>query len=159
MSIRFAFLVFLALMCAGGSAQAAQSSIEGLWMTKDQDGVIQIYPCEGQSYCGRFYWLKDDSLQTPSLDDKNPDPELKKRPLCGLTFLGGFSETENGTFEGGWVYSIRHGSTFSARLKLQDADTLVLRGFVLIPFLGGEQIWKRAPADHPVCPLLVKKDS
>lgn len=155
--MRFLLVLFF-LLFAPFPAHAQQAGIVGLWATEDKDGIIEIYVCEDGEYCGRFYWLKDDSEAEPSLDDRNPDPELKKRPLCGLTFLGGFTKNDDEQYEGGWIYSIRHGTMFSARLTLRDPDTLVLRGFVLIPFLGGEQVWTRVK-EAPACHLIVNKPS
>ncbi len=124
-------------------------AIIGFWLTKDKDAVVEIYPC-GQNVCGKFHWLKDDSPEAPSLDDKNPDPALKSRPLCGLQFLGDFELKGQGFFDNGWIYSPRHGSNFSGSLKLKDNNTLELRGYVLIPLFGDSQYWTRT-GPNPVC--------
>lgn len=151
--LRFALLAIFCLMVSPLRART-DSPVLGLWETEDKDAIVQLYACEGEEVCGRFYWLKDDSAENPSLDDRNKDPVLRKRPLCGLTFLGGFQDEGVGRYEGGWIYSARHGAMFSANLKLISADKLELRGFFLIPFLGGGQVWARAAADAPQCPLL-----
>ncbi len=154
---------FLSLICSflllflewGAPAYAQTDPVEGLWWTEDKDAVVEIYPCKGQNFCGRFYWLKDDSAENPSLDDRNRDPILSKRPLCGLTFLGGFQSEGGGRYEGGWLYSPRHSAMFSASLRLIASDKLELRGFFILPFLGGGQTWQRA-VSPPHCPLLNK---
>lgn len=144
---------FLLMLCFTASlasrCEAQNNPILGLWETADKDAVVEVYSCEHDSFCARFYWLKNDSAETPSLDDRNPDATLRKRPLCGLTFIGGIKEAEEGLYEGGWLYSPRHGSMFSANLRLIDPSTLELRGFVLISFLGGSQTWTRAPEAKP----------
>lgn len=130
------------------------SALTGYWETKDKDGIIEIYACEQGHLCGRFYWLKDDSAAHPSRDDRNPDPEKRTRPLCGLTFMGGFTDEGDGKAVGGWIYSIRHGATFSAELSLIDRNTLELRGYMFMSWLGGSVIWTRAPDGSPACALL-----
>ncbi|MDD3182125.1 MAG: DUF2147 domain-containing protein [Alphaproteobacteria bacterium] len=153
---RFVGLILLfALSFSPLSVSAQDHSVSGLWRTEDKEGIVEIYPCDEQEYCGRFYWLQDDSAENPSLDENNPNLEQKNRPLCGLTFMGGFSGDGNGAYTGGWIYSIRHGATFSASLHLVDADTLELHGFVFIPWLGGSQRWTRvssAQACHGLRP-------
>ncbi len=129
--------------------QSPDGSATGFWLTQDKDGVVEIYPCEGY-LCGRFHWLKEDSLQNPSLDDKNPNPALRTRPLCGMQFLGGFEPQSQGSYTGGWIYSPRHGSKFSARISLKNPDLLELHGYMFIPFLGDSQLWTRA-GTHPRC--------
>ncbi|MGE0108207.1 MAG: DUF2147 domain-containing protein [Bdellovibrionales bacterium] len=135
------FLLFLAFFLVTSPLMAADDPLVGYWETEDKDGVIELYPCEAK-FCGRFVWLEGDSVETPSLDDHNPDPAKRRQPLCGLTFLGDF-EKEEGGYENGWIYSPRHGQHFSARLALEGKDELTLRGYVLLPIFGGTQIWKR----------------
>ncbi len=129
------------------------NALLGLWETEDHEAVVQFYKCE-ESFCGRFYWLKDDTAEKPSLDDHNPDPEKRKKPLCGLTFLGGFvPQEEEAHYAGGWIYSPRHGGTYSASLHLTEPHTLAVRGYMFFSFLGGGQTWTRVQAS-PACPLL-----
>lgn len=133
-------VVLFILFLMGAKAQAA--SLEGYWRTLDGDAVIAFAPCE-EGFCGRFVWLKDEDPAHPSLDDRNPDPDLKKRPLCGMTFLGGFEAQDDTHYTGGWLYSPRHGHKFSAEITLADPDTLDLRGYVFVPAMGGGQRWSR----------------
>jgi len=152
------FLIFTGLLAnvgAHGTANAAENSLNGLWQTEDKDGIVEFYPC-GDQYCGRFYWLKVDSAQNPSLDFRNPDPALKTRPLCGMTFLGGYTDKGGGHYDGGWIYSPRHGSKFGSMIDLKENDTLELRGYIFHPWLGGTQVWARVKQAQQ-CDLLVKK--
>lgn len=128
--LTLSFLVYLVVAMVPSRLAAQDNPLLGLWTTEDKQGVVEFYTCQDH-YCGRFYWLKEDSAENPSVDDKNPDPALKKRPLCGMKFLGGFTDTGNGVYEDGWIYSPRHGSMFSSRLTLGEDGTLELRGYVL----------------------------
>lgn len=134
---------FLFLLFSFPAFAQEKDPLLGLWITKDQDAIVEFYSCEKNSFCGRFYWLWNEDAKNPSLDDNNKDPALRKRPLCDLTFLGGFTKEEGGLYENGWLYSPRHGSSFNANLHLTGPDTLELRGYVFLPFLGGSQTWHR----------------
>jgi uncharacterized protein (DUF2147 family) len=150
----FLLIALAALICLPLRANAADNTealkaISGLWYTQDRDGIVQLYVC-GQKICGRMYWLKDDSPEDVSRDTHNPDINLRKRPLCQMQFMGGFAPDEQGNYNDGWIYSPRHGSTFNAKMKLIDHDTLDLHGYVLLPTLGESQTWKRA-GKHAAC--------
>ncbi|MEJ0063931.1 MAG: DUF2147 domain-containing protein [Alphaproteobacteria bacterium] len=127
------------------------TSVKGVWLTEDKSGAVELYPC-GQELCGKFYWLKPDPNDAPAadMDDKNPDPKLRNRPLCGMQFMGGFTEAD-GKFSGGWIYSPRHGTKFSSEIRPQSPDAIELRGYVLTPLLGQSQIWTRANNNLPAC--------
>ncbi|MER2519879.1 MAG: DUF2147 domain-containing protein [Bdellovibrionales bacterium] len=155
-------IALLATLCLPTPAAAAapQSStpqdkpgIFGLWRTQDRDGVIEIYPCS-EKICGRFHWLQQETDEEgrPSYDDKNPDAALRARPLCGMAFMGGFSQESEERYSGGWIYSPRSGSTYKARLTLAGPNALLLHGYIFAPFLGETQTWERA-INPPVCSL------
>ena len=136
----FSFLFFCVL--GAGPVLAQTAPIEGFWATQEGDAIIAFEPCE-EAYCGRFVWLKDDDEETPSLDERNDDKALRGRPLCGLTFLHDFQKESDSLYTGGWIYSPRHGHNYSAEITMPDPDTLSLRGYVFLPFLGATQTWKR----------------
>ncbi|MFY9287685.1 MAG: DUF2147 domain-containing protein [Alphaproteobacteria bacterium] len=147
----FFALLLISLLAGSSSAYAKRlyadaskpkDPVSGFWYTQDHDGVIQLYRCDGK-ICGRFYWLKSSSHENVSLDINNPDPDKKSRGLCKLQFMGDFEADGLGHYSDGWIYSPRHGQTFSAEMTLLDKNTLSLRGYVLTPLLGEEQIWKR----------------
>ncbi|MDD3289232.1 MAG: DUF2147 domain-containing protein [Alphaproteobacteria bacterium] len=146
-----AFLIFagLSIPCA---AQPFDTSIKtdrdlnaiyGLWQTADRDGVIELLPCNNR-ICGSFFWVEEDGDEDIPRDSKNPDPDKRDHPLCGMQFMGGFTPNGHGQFESGWIYSPNHGQTFSASMNLIDENTLVLRGYFLIPLFGESQTWTRA---------------
>lgn len=144
--------LFGATIAASTEAQPARADVIGLWQTKDRDGIVELYPCSDK-ICGRLHWLEapQDESGRPSLDDRNPDPALRARPLCGMTFMGDFSPETETRYSGGWIYSPRSGSTYQARLTLSDHDTLLLHGYVFTPFLGETQVWTRAESSKG-CP-------
>lgn len=150
MSSRLATILFLALascLIAAGSSPAYARSMHaasplGFWSTEDNEGVVELYAC-GKEVCGRLHWMKLDTSQSFPRDEKNPDASKRSRALCKMQFMGGFHRDEEGHFTDGWIYSPRHGQTFSAELTVIDKNTLDLHGYILTPILGESQTWKR----------------
>jgi len=144
------------LLAAGGRgmpmdnrAQNPLKAVSGFWYTEGHEGIVELYPC-GDEICGRLHWIQDDGTEPVSRDMRNPDPDLRARPLCHLKFMGGFTPDGQGRYSDGWIYSPRHGATFNAEMKLIDHNTLDLRGYIFFPFLGESQTWKRAKK-MPAC--------
>lgn len=153
---RLSYMLVVAILAAASTetmAEPMKTDMLGYWYTQDRDGVIEIYPCSDK-VCGRFRWLEHpyDADGRLSRDDRNPDPSRRTRPLCGMTFMGDFSRESETRYSDGWIYSPRSGSTYQARLTLSDHDTLLLHGYVITPFLGETQTWKRAAGTVPSCP-------
>ncbi len=148
MSPFFNVLTILGLLCsqmAMAQNTAPATPLLGVWFTEGKEGAVEIYTCGSSELCGRFYWLKPHDAVDAAFDNKNPDPKLRHRPLCGLQFMGGFTPDEDGNFSNGWIYSPRHGAKFSASLHMgEQPDTLELHGYFLVPLLGESQQWTRA---------------
>jgi len=152
------FITLAVIICIAATAngspkmpvQNALKAISGRWYTEGHEGGIELYPC-GDEICGRFYWLKDKMENGDiSRDKNNPDPNLHRRPLCHMQFMGGFTPDQQSHYTDGWIYNPRDGGTYSAEMTLIDRDTLDLRGYLFFPFLGESQTWTRATS-MPTC--------
>jgi uncharacterized protein (DUF2147 family) len=125
------FLVSLAL--AVSSAQAADAqSVLGNWSTEGGHGVVAIEQC-GDALCGRLVGL-DIKPDEPIPTDVHGTPE------CGLTLIS----NERPTGDGSWLGEIidpRTGRAYDAKIWIDDAGDLHLRGFLGIPLFGETQIW------------------
>ncbi|MGE0154101.1 MAG: DUF2147 domain-containing protein [Reyranellaceae bacterium] len=132
------------------------ADVLGKWQTESTNAHVELYRCADPArgaVCGKVVWLRNATNpdQTPAAsveevrDVKNPEESLRSRKILGLEFLYGFkpAESETGTYEGGKIYNAEDGETYSARIKLENPDTLVLRGYVLMPLLGKSQTWSR----------------
>jgi uncharacterized protein (DUF2147 family) len=133
-SVKFVATVALISALALGAGISAVP-IEGLWLTEDRGGVIDIEPC-GSLYCGRIVGLAAASSGNPLPKDVNGNSR------CGLEIIHGLAETDPGE----WIGKITNpedGQTYSARLSVDDRGRLRLRGYVLVPLFGQTQIWTR----------------
>jgi uncharacterized protein (DUF2147 family) len=150
---RFAALTiaawFMALPITARGADGV--GIAGLWLVEARDAVVDIEPC-GDRLCGTVVWLKEPRPNGRArLDDKNPDPAQRARPVCGLTLLYDFKASGENEWEDGHIYSADEGATYSAKMALLDVNTLKVRGFVGISLFGKSQVWTRAAPDTPRC--------
>ncbi len=114
----------------------------GVWLTEEGTSKVEIYKC-GEQYCGKIVWLQEPERDgKPRVDDKNPEERLRTQPLMGLVILRGFAY-DDGDWTGGKIYDPKSGNDYTAKMKLEDENTLKLRGYVLVPLFGRTTTWKR----------------
>ena len=145
-------VALIALLAGVATATASPQGPQGVWLTEDRGGAVAIYDC-GERLCGRIVWQKS-SLRadgTLDIDDKNPDPTKRQQPICGLQIIGDMTASGPTTWNEGWIYDPDSGKRYHATLTLEGDDALRLRGYIGIPLLGASQLWRRAPADLPLC--------
>lgn len=150
----FASLVVAALLGFVVTAAAQvppPEKVLGRWLTESKRGVVDIYAC-GDRVCGKLVWLIEPMRRgAPAIDDKNPDPALRQRPLCGLTMLGSFRNTKPQLWTDGWIYDPDSGKTYHATMFLESPGVLKLRGYVGIPLFGETQTWTRPDGRYGAC--------
>jgi uncharacterized protein (DUF2147 family) len=123
--------------------QSAAAEIDGLWITADGDGWIEIRTTDGQP--GGFIKgspQDPDNLRPPRFDDKNPDPALRQRPLLGLQIVHDLRTTGDNKWKGR-IYDPNSGKTYKCTITLADENTLKLRGYIGISLLGRTEVWTR----------------
>ena len=127
-----------ALMLAAPSVAAEE--IVGLWDTGESH--VEIYSC-GELLCGRIAELDEplDEDGNEKLDENNPDPALRARPIIGMDLIAGFSRAGKRKWEDGTIYDPRDGKTYKCKMTLQRDGTLKVRGYVGIPLLGKTVVW------------------
>jgi len=126
-------------------AHAADSdnSIGGIWLSGDGQGWIEIRMQDGRP-SGFIAGSPNDpeNLEPPKFDDKNPDPALRERPLFGLEILHTLRPSGMNIWKGR-IYNPSSGKTYKCKLRLVDANTLKIRGYLGISLLGKTQVWTR----------------
>lgn len=132
-----ALLSTVALMVSANDDK--QSRILGNWLTEPKDGIIQISLEADATYRGRIV-----GGNTPGrVDEKNPDPTQRSKPLRGQVILRNLRYDGEGKWSGGTIYDPDSGRTYKCLVELIAPDSLKVRGFIGISLLGKSQIWAR----------------
>lgn len=152
------FSLFLMLCCFNASLAQAGDDLDptGYWQPENKRSIIKIEKC-GDTLCATIHWIIKDGLLT---DSKNPDPQLRGRPMCGLQLFSGFKNHAKNkkVWDGGSIYKADEGDTYKSTLSVISKDKLYLRGYVGIPLFGKTQYWTRTnPENYPAC-VPVKSD-
>ncbi len=142
-------LFFLGAAAARAAQSAAAQGVTGWWIDQTGKAGIVISPCGGE-LCGKIEWLRQPltAAGTPKTDIHNPDTADRSRLICGLTMLGGFTEAQNGSWKGGWIYDPNSGNTYKSKMHVGADGKLHVRGYIGVPLLGRTEVMTR-----PATPL------
>ena len=139
------FALLSAFFCFAllANAKSGSDDIIGLWLTANGKGHVQIYK-EGTKYYGKIVWLKEPNGANglPKLDTKNPNKTLLNKPIVGTIILHDFV-FEKDEWNGGKIYDPENGKEYKSYLKLKDANTLALRGYIGFSLIGRTEIWTK----------------
>jgi uncharacterized protein (DUF2147 family) len=133
-------LLILSFLVTAPVVASADDPVMGRWVTEDGKAVVNISLC-GQTLCGHIAKVLDTAPGVPTTDVKNPDANLRSRPITGLTILSGFTGG-NGTWEGGTAYDPKSGNHYHAQLHVNGDGSLKVTGCVL--FVCQSKRWTRA---------------
>jgi uncharacterized protein (DUF2147 family) len=149
------FGVLLALLAAAPLFAADSDAVVGVWATDpDDDGGqahIEIY-ANGDRYDGKIVWLEEPvylpgdehgEAGQEKVDTENPDPALQSRPIIGMVLMEGFLFDGKGTWANGTIYDANDGKTYKCKIRLENADTLKVRGYIGFSMLGRTEVWTR----------------
>ena len=133
----------LILLSAAAGAGADSHEVAGLWLSGDGEGWIEIRRV-GDSLEGLIAGSPTRKEgDPPRIDDKNPDPGLRDRPLDGLVIMQGFAYDGDGKWSGGTIYDPNSGNTYRSTLRLVGTDTLKVRGYIGVSLFGRSDTWTR----------------
>ena len=135
-------LIF-AFACLFGFSQT-NADIAGEWYNAEKDAVITIFE-DGKTVSGKITWMKfpNDEDGNPKTDPLNPDESLRNRSRMGMVMMSGFSYDEGNVWDDGELYDPKKGKTYSGIITLKDINTLDLRGYVGLSFIGRSSTWTR----------------
>ncbi len=118
----------------------------GKWLSSKKRNQVLIYK-QGDKYYGKVVWMlepNDPVTNKPKLDVENPDEKMRSQPVINLLVVKNLTYQGKRTWGGGEVYNPEDGRTYSCEVKLKDASTLDIRGYVMgINFLGQTRTWTR----------------
>ncbi|MBP7763753.1 MAG: DUF2147 domain-containing protein [Deltaproteobacteria bacterium] len=137
-------LAVFVLFALSGLAQAAESSIAGVWSVpllkgkdKGKEGSqIEIFEKDGVYY-GKIVKLTSAPADALCTTCKK---ERKDKPLLGMLILWGFKK-EAGRYVDGKVYAVEVGKEYKCVLTLLSPDKLQVTASVL--FLSENHYWTR----------------
>ena len=139
---RFPLLVLFFLLFVTAKADA---NIEGLWLTADGDGWVDIVLQED----GPVGRIVGSPIEQPErFDELNPYPDLRTRSLMNLVILKGFRPDGDGKWKGGTIYDPNSGNTYRCKIELLGDGTLKVRGYIGLAFFGRTEIWTRVISDQ-----------
>ena len=135
---------FYILLIALFSNLFQPTSVEGLWITQDDEtgkkkSEVLLYKEDGKSY-GKIVRLLLPEDQGKSCQNcKGAD---KNKPIEGLVIVKDLV-LEDQVWEEGTIMDPKSGKVYDCYLSLEDSKTLKVRGFLGFSLLGRTQIWKR----------------
>jgi hypothetical protein len=140
-------LLALALFVPIGAQCENSPGPQGDWITAGADAHVRIYfDAEAERWFGKILWLKDhptdDDDEEEWKDINNPDPRLRDRPLLGLVILKNFRQRSANLWTG-TAYDPESGKEYNGTLRLKDANTLLVKGYVGIRLFGRTETWTR----------------
>ena len=144
-TIATAFIIAIATASLATPAARAQGTGEptGVWLTQAGDARVKVSKCGG-GLCGVIVGLKDPidpATGRPQVDDKNPNPALKKRPMIGLSLFSGMQASAPNKWSG-QIYNADDGGTYASSISVAGPDALRVEGCV--GALCGGESWTRA---------------
>src|SRR4029450_7623144 len=89
----------------------------GIWLTQAGDARVRVSKCGG-GICGVIVLLRGtihSSTGRPQVDDKNPNPALKTRPVIGLPLFSGMRPSGPNKWSG-QIYNADDGNSYEPRL-------------------------------------------
>jgi uncharacterized protein (DUF2147 family) len=131
------------LVISLANVSVANDVIEGVWIIEDGDGLIEFQLLDEQLSGVIVGSISDPDHTRPARHDGlNPDPGLRERPLLGLAIVTNLLSSGSDEWKG-QVYDPNTGKTYKCTITLVDADTLKLRGYIGLSFLGQTRMWTR----------------
>jgi uncharacterized protein (DUF2147 family) len=100
----------------------------GVWRHPENGSHVEMSKC-GDKLCAKIVSVED----SQKVDDKNPDPALRNRPIIGLAIMTDAKKTGPATWTGS-LYNRADGKTYAGTITVRSSDTLDLAGCVLSVF-------------------------
>ncbi|MGB6535815.1 MAG: DUF2147 domain-containing protein [Xanthobacteraceae bacterium] len=152
-----AFAVLLSLTAGGHAAatsaaatSAAATSPIGLWQANDPEsgkptGWFAITEHDGV-FDGTLVKMFLKPSEDPNIVCRQCRGDRHDQRWLGLQIIRGMRRDGAEKYDGGTILDPRDGNVYDAMMKVSDdGQTLIVRGFLGISFLGRNQYWTRLP--------------
>lgn len=119
-------------------------SVEGTWVNIDDEtgqakSEIELYVEQGKLYGRVLRLLLAEDQGKKCVNCKGSD---KNKPIEGLLIVRGLSR-DDAAWTDGKIMDPANGKSYDCTIRLEDPNTLNVRGFLGFSFLGRTQVWKR----------------
>lgn len=147
---KFIITLLFGMAVSAGLALVSASADEGdrllgVWEPSNGRARVKIEKI-GTKYYGKIVWLKepiDPETGRPKVDKRNPDESMQSVPLKGYRMLKDFVYKGDDEWSDGTIYDPLSGSTYSCTIKMKNANTLDIRGYIGVSTFGRTDVWKR----------------
>jgi uncharacterized protein (DUF2147 family) len=117
----------------------AQELTEGQWWSPEKDGKFEFYLAKNGYYYGKLVWSKKPEKK----DVNNPDESKRDEPVVGSLIFTKFEKKSNKLYEDGEIYDPKSGKTYDGTIRLVDENTMELRGYIGVSWLGRTETMTR----------------
>lgn len=122
-----------------------KESICGIWLEEEKQSHIEIYQTDSGDYEGKIIWLAEplDENGNIKLDKENPDKNLRHKTIKGLIIITDLELIDGDKWGNGNIYDARSGKTYSLNARLENKNTLFMRGYIGFSLIGRTTTWTR----------------
>jgi uncharacterized protein (DUF2147 family) len=146
--VSFVFIGLLFQSFTSTAFETNPDAIIGVWKSGEGNAMVRIYK-NGSKYQGKVVWLKepiDPETGKAKLDKNNEEPTARTKPVLGLINIWGFVPKGDNLWEDGNIYDPKNGNTYSSTMRLINANTLEVRGYIGVSLIGRTDTWTRQVA-------------
>ena len=120
-------------------------SICGTWLEEEKQSHIEIYKTDEGNYEGKIIWLAEplDEDGKIKLDKENPNKNLRSQTIKGLIIIKDLEFIDENKWSNGNIYDARSGKIYSLNARLEDNNTLFMRGYIGFSLIGRTTTWTR----------------
>lgn len=113
------------------------ADLVGQWYNAKDDIVVTLFE-DRQTVSGKVTWMKfpNDENGNPKTDLLNPDESLRNRESVGMIMMTSFAHIAGNVWDNGDLYDPKKGKTYTGIITLKDENTLNLRGYIGLSFIG-----------------------
>lgn len=120
-------------------------SIFGKWNSFNEDtneieSVIEVYQKDNKAYAKIIEITDPERKDATCIKCKG---KRKNQKILGMDILTGLKKDDD-EWSGGKILDPKNGKEYKCYIKLNDPNTLKLRGYIGISLIGRTAIWKRA---------------
>jgi len=137
------FILYGTLLCLI-SLTAESQTIFGKWQSIDAEtgtteATIEIFEEQQKAYAKIIDILNPDDKNKICIYCKGKN---KDKPILGMIILEGL-EKDGDEWNGGKIVDPKNGNSYKCYVKLQNTNTLKLRGYIGFSLFGRTEYWQR----------------